>query len=73
MKRVDWDGTSEDRERLKGENLELLLIAVENHSDGNFLVFAAPSDIEPPVVPPKSVEERLTALELQVAALVKKP
>lgn len=74
-KRVEWDGTPEGMEKLKGENAGLLLIGIQNHTDGNALVFAAPEDIEPPVaVPPaKSTDERLDALETRVAALEKKP
>ncbi len=75
-KRVEWDGTPESIEKLKAENAGLLLIGIQNHTDGNALVFAAPEDIEPPVVPvppSPSPEERIAALEARVAALEKKP
>lgn len=43
---VSWDGTNEDMERLKTKhastadgNKPLVLVEVQNHWDGNFLVF----------------------------------
>ena len=42
-----WDGTEADMERLKSENAfmedgvtPLILVEVQNHFDGNFLVFS---------------------------------
>ena len=45
--KLAWDGTEEDTERLKTENAfmedgqtPLQLVEVQNHFDGNFLVFS---------------------------------
>ena len=44
--KLEWDGTEADMERLKAENAfdkdgvtPLILVEVQNHFDGNFLVF----------------------------------
>ena len=63
--KVIWDGTPQDMDKLKAENPGLQLVEVHDHVDGKALVFVPP--------PPLSPEERITALELKVAALEKKP
>ena len=60
-----WDGTKEDVEVKKVENIGQVLLEVQDHKDGKFLVFGEPK--------PLSDNERLAALELRVAALEKKP
>ena len=50
-----------EQEAVKGQ----VLLAECIHTDGNFLIFGEPK--------PLSLEERITALEVAVAALEKKP
>ena len=38
--RLVWDGTEADMARLVAENSTLVLVEVQNHFDGNFLVFS---------------------------------
>lgn len=38
--KLTWDGTEADMERLKAENALLILVEVQNHFDGNFLIFS---------------------------------
>lgn len=63
--KVTYDKTQTDLDvkRIEQEAQGKVLIEVQNHEDGDFLVFGPP--------PPLSIGERLTAIEARLTALEK--